>query len=174
MLEKAEKYQKAFERLEEEDPNYLRIIREEAKEEGNDRHEVAWEMDDVDWEKIRIFLKFLKIFSNATLQFSGANYITNNSFFLELMSIHDTIDLEYEKDGYLLRKMVDYMKNKFEKYWENFDNMNHLLYVRLVIGPRYKLRYLEYCFGTLYESQEATDMAERVNVVLVNLYDAYT
>ena len=41
MLEKAEKYQKAFERLEKEDPNYLRTIREEAKEEGNDRHEVA-------------------------------------------------------------------------------------------------------------------------------------
>ena len=44
----AEKYQKAFERLEEEDPNYLRTIREEAKKEGNDRHEVAWGMDDVD------------------------------------------------------------------------------------------------------------------------------
>ena len=44
----AEKYQKAFERLEEEDPNYLRTIREEAKKEGNDRHEVAWRMDDVD------------------------------------------------------------------------------------------------------------------------------
>ena len=44
----AEKYQKDFERLEEEDPNYLRTIREEAKEEGNDRHEVAWRMDDVD------------------------------------------------------------------------------------------------------------------------------
>ena len=37
-------------------------------------------------------------------------------FFLELISIHNTIDLEYEKDGYLLRKMADYMKNKFEKY----------------------------------------------------------
>ena len=55
MLEKAEKYQKAFERLEEEDPNYLKTIREKAKEEGNDRNEVAWGMDDVDWEKIRIF-----------------------------------------------------------------------------------------------------------------------
>ena len=43
-----EKYQKDFERLEEEDPNYLRTIREGAKEEGNDRHEVAWGMDDVD------------------------------------------------------------------------------------------------------------------------------
>ncbi|XP_075670294.1 zinc finger BED domain-containing protein RICESLEEPER 2-like [Castanea sativa] len=62
MLEKAEKYQKTFERLEEEDPNYLRTIREEAKEEGNDRHEVAWGMDDVNWEKIRIFSEFLKFF----------------------------------------------------------------------------------------------------------------
>ena len=41
MLEKAEKYQKGFERLEEDDPNFLMTIREEAKEEGNDRHEVA-------------------------------------------------------------------------------------------------------------------------------------
>ena len=151
MLEKAEKYQKAFERLEEDDPNFLMTIREEVNEEGNDRHEVSWGMDDVDWEKIRIFLKFLKIFYDATLQFSGANYVTSNSFFLELMSIHDTIELELEKDSYLLRKMVDYMKNKFEKYWGNFDNMNHFLHVGLVLDPRYKLRYLEYCFGTLYE-----------------------
>ena len=49
MLEKAEKYQKAFERLEEDDPNFLMTIRDEAKEEGNDRHEVAWGIDDVDW-----------------------------------------------------------------------------------------------------------------------------
>jgi len=41
MLERVEKSQKAFERLEEEDPNYLKTIKEEAKEEGNDVHEVA-------------------------------------------------------------------------------------------------------------------------------------
>ena len=140
MLEKAKKYQNAFERLEEEDPNYLRTIREEAKEEGNDRHDVVWGMDDVDWEKIRIFSKFLKIFYDTTLRFLGANYVTSNSFFLEFMSIYDTIDLEYEKDGYLLRKIANYMKNKFERYWGNFDNMNHLLYVGLVLDPQYKLR----------------------------------
>ena len=39
------------------------------------------------------------------------------------------------------------MKSKFEKYRENFDNMNHLLYVGLVIDSRYKLQYLVYCFG---------------------------
>lgn len=174
MLEKAEKYQKAFERLEEDDPNFLRTIREESKEEGNDRHEVAWGMDDVDWEKIRIFSKFLKIFYDATLRFSGASYVTSNSFFLELMSIHDTIELEHEKDSYLLRTMSDYMKNKFEKYWGNFDNMNHLLYVGLVLDPRYKLRYLEYCFGTLYERQKAVDMVGKVKAVLEDLYKFYS
>ena len=61
-------------------------------------------------------MKFLKIFNDATLRFLGANYVTSNSFYLELMSIHDTIDLEYEKDSYLLRKMADYMKKKFKKY----------------------------------------------------------
>ena len=85
-------------------------------------------------------------------------------FFLELISIHNTIDLEYEKDGYLLRKMADYMKKKFEKYWGNFDNMNHLLYVGLVLDPRYKLQYLEYCFGALYENQKTTDMAKRIRL----------
>ena len=90
------------------------------------------------------------------------------------MSIHDTIDLEYEKDGYFLRKMVEYMKNKFERYWGNFDNMNRLLYVVLVLDPRYKLRYLEYCLGTLYEEKKATDMAERVKGVLESLYDVCT
>ena len=51
--------------------------------------------------------------------------------------------------------------------------MNHLLYVGLGLDPRYKWRYLEYCFGTLYENQKAIDMAKRVKPVLVDLYNAY-
>ena len=47
--------------------------------------------------------------------------------------------------------MAEYMKSKFDKYWGNFDNMNHLLYVGLIPDPQYKLRYLEYRFDTLYE-----------------------
>ena len=43
--------------------------------------------------------------------------------------------------------MAEYMKSKFEKYRGNFDNLNHLLYVGLVLDPWYKLRYFEYYFG---------------------------
>ena len=52
--------------------------------------------------------------------------------------------------------------------------MNHLLYVGLVLDPRYKSRYPEYCFGTLYERQKVVDMAGRVKVVLEDLYKSYT
>ena len=52
--------------------------------------------------------------------------------------------------------------------------MNHLLYVGLVLDPRYKLRYLEYYFGTLYKNQKVVDMEKRVKVVLVDFYNAYT
>ena len=52
--------------------------------------------------------------------------------------------------------------------------MNHLLYVGLVLDPRYKLRYLEYCFDTLYERQKAIDMAGRVKAILGYLYKSYT
>ena len=51
--------------------------------------------------------------------------------------------------------------------------MNHL-YVGLVLDPRYKLRYLEYYFGTLYKNQKVVDMEKRVKVVLVDFYNAYT
>lgn len=67
MLEKVEKYQKDFERLEEEVSNYLRTVKEAEKEEGNDVYKVAWGLDDVEWKNIRIFGKYFKIFYDATL-----------------------------------------------------------------------------------------------------------
>ena len=81
---KAEKYQRALKKLEKEDPNYLRTIKEEAKEEGNDVHEVAWGLDDEDWKKIRIFGKFLKIFYDATLWFWVLIMSLANFFFFFL------------------------------------------------------------------------------------------
>ena len=52
--------------------------------------------------------------------------------------------------------------------------MNHLLYVRLVLDPRYKFRYLDYCFGTLYERQKVVAMTRKVKAVLEDLYKSYT
>ena len=62
-------------------------------------------------KRLGSFRNFLKIFM---MQSCGFQLLIMSLailfFFGELRSIHGTIDLEYEKDGYLLRKMADYMK----------------------------------------------------------------
>ena len=54
MLEATEKFQKAFERLEDEDTDYLLYFREDDRREGPPIID--------DWNNARAFIKFLKIF----------------------------------------------------------------------------------------------------------------
>ena len=47
------------------------------------------------------------------------------------------------------------MKEKFSKYWENFSNVNYLFHVAIVLDPRYKLKYVKFCFEQVYEASQA-------------------
>ncbi|PWA91098.1 zinc finger BED domain-containing protein RICESLEEPER 2 [Artemisia annua] len=49
------------------------------------------------------------------------------------------------------------MKEKYDKYWDNLDNMNFLLHVALVLDPRNKLYYLKYCLGLIYGEPEESE-----------------
>jgi hypothetical protein len=42
------------------------------------------------------------------------------------------------------------MLQKYEKYWGNLGNMNQLLYFSVILDPRFKLRYVEWCFEEMY------------------------
>ena len=77
MLETAEKFQKAFDRMYEDDAKFRDYFRDDA----------LGRPDDFDWENVRIFIKFLRLFYNITLKFSGSLYVTSNTFFHEFFSI---------------------------------------------------------------------------------------
>lgn len=62
MLEVVTQYQKAFERMETHDVGYV----EEFCSGGESKS-----LDSNDWDKMRHFVKFLKIFYEAKLRFSG-------------------------------------------------------------------------------------------------------
>ena len=47
------------------------------------------------------------------------------------------------------------MKEKFGKYWENFSNVNYLLHVAIILDPRYKMKYVKFCFEQVNEASEA-------------------
>ncbi|KAL0416245.1 UNVERIFIED_CONTAM: hypothetical protein Slati_3456400 [Sesamum latifolium] len=98
-----------------------------------------WPPMDMDWIDVRNFVKFLKIFYNVTLKFSGSSYITSNAFFRELATLHVSLTTMMNKGDYHMASMAIRMKDKFNKYWENIDNMNWFLFVAILLDPRSSL-----------------------------------
>jgi len=75
MLEGAEKCQSGFDLWEEYDGNYvLSLIEEKNSKKGLGPPNYD------DWDSIRTFLKFLKLFYDATLRLSGSLYVTSNMY----------------------------------------------------------------------------------------------
>ena len=63
------------------------------------------------------------------------------------------------------------MKEKFAKYWENFSNVNYLLHVDIVLAPRYKMKYVKFCFEQVYETSEAVIKIALVKSTFNRLYE---
>jgi hypothetical protein len=123
MLSIAEKYQRAFEVLGEEDsqlvvPTYI------------------------DWENARAFVKYLKTFYDVTLIISGSNYVTASLFFMQLCIIQDALNDGCLSFDHIMNTVAVSMRSKYEKYWGSMDKMNLMLYIAFVLDPRYKMKIL--------------------------------
>ena len=82
-------------------------------------------------------MKFLGIFYKATLRFFGFLFVTSNTYFHELTNIEDQLQQLCSVDGDpLWRSMVVEMKKKCDKYWENIDKINLMLFVVVVPNPK--------------------------------------
>ena len=81
MLDTTEKFDVVFMRLEETDPRLLSYF----KVDSNKRKKTLGSAVLKDWENVRSFVKFLKLFYMVTLNFSSSLYVTSNSFFHELI-----------------------------------------------------------------------------------------
>ena len=73
--------------------------------------------------------------------------------------------------------MAKTMKEKFNKYWGSGEDSskkgNVLLYVAMVLDPRKKLDYLNYCLSNLYGENVAKNITDLVKGVLERLYEHY-
>ncbi|PWA37837.1 zinc finger BED domain-containing protein RICESLEEPER 2 [Artemisia annua] len=98
----------------------------------------------------RMCIKDNQPFSICHKEISGSKYVTANLFFGELVTMHATISQMCEHPDEKKKNMALSMKEKYDKYWDNMDNMNFLLHVALVLDPRNKLYYLKYCLGLIY------------------------
>ncbi|KAK9999965.1 hypothetical protein SO802_019568 [Lithocarpus litseifolius] len=55
----------------------------------------------------------------------------------------------------LLKEMAQSTKEKYEKYWGDFENMNLMMFIAVVLDPRYKMKYLKYWFNKWYSKEMA-------------------
>ncbi|XP_028076430.1 zinc finger BED domain-containing protein RICESLEEPER 1-like [Camellia sinensis] len=136
MLEAAEKFESVFQRIGEEDYNYKHYF---LDNEGGERREIPTAED---WDNCRVFLKFLRMFYNATKRFSGSLFVTSNTFYIEIFVIENMIGQLIKDNDPILSSMEKKMKDKFDKYLGNGDKINLLLYVAVILDPRRKMTYL--------------------------------
>jgi Domain of unknown function (DUF4413) len=183
MLECAEKFEKAFERLGDIDRDYQSyfIGANEEIENKDDRNnnkgkgkgKVISPPGEGDWVKARCFVKFLKLFYGVTTRLSGSSYVTSNNFFHELVSIQTRLNEVSKACDQELKIMAEGMKGKFEKCWENPCNLNMLLYIAVVLDARYKLKYVKFWLKQMYPINIANGLIRDVEHTMESLYAHY-
>lgn len=55
------------------------------------------------------------------------------------------------------------MKENYDKYRGTAENIISLLFLVVVLDPRYKMRYLKLCFDTIYNVETVQSLSSRWN-----------
>lgn len=164
MLSSALKFENAFDRYATVDP-YFKIDLQSS--EGNGVP------DSLEWEYIGKIVEFLGHFYELTLRISGSRYVTSNIFFDEISSV-DCLLQEWKSSNDLeLSCMGEKMKLKFDKYWGDPDKMNKIIYIAVVVDPRYKLEFMHFALSTVYGKEKGTELAKKVKLFVYELFDDY-
>ncbi|KAI8558683.1 hypothetical protein RHMOL_Rhmol04G0115800 [Rhododendron molle] len=80
-----------------------------------------------------------------------------------------------ETDDSELHDMALGMREKFDKYWGDFDKINQMLMFAVVLDPRCKIRFIEYCFqNTLgYDKTVVGELTNNITDGVTILFEWY-
>nr|XP_023897492.1 zinc finger BED domain-containing protein RICESLEEPER 1-like [Quercus suber] len=171
MLEATEKFETTFDRMHEEDVEFSSYFMEV---DGDEKQKHIGPPKGEDWLNVRMFCNFLWLFYEVTLRFSGSLFVTSNTYFCELVGIQNELHRLCGIDGDpLLKEIAQSMKEKYEKYWGDIENMNLMMLIAVVLDPRYKMKYLKYWFNKWYSKEMAEFALKLVSDALDKLYAHY-
>ena len=63
------------------------------------------------------------------------------------------------------------MKEKFDKYWDDSEKINHLLYITVVLDPRHKLEFMEYALKVMYLGEKGDVAVLSLKNTIYALYE---
>ncbi|OMO70217.1 hypothetical protein COLO4_28700 [Corchorus olitorius] len=58
-----------------------------------------------------------------------------------------------------VKAMASRMKEKYQKYWGNIQNLNPLLFIAVILDPRHKLDYAMFVIEDVYEAKKLMNYA---------------
>ncbi|KMT19294.1 hypothetical protein BVRB_1g013000 [Beta vulgaris subsp. vulgaris] len=125
---------------------------------------------DDEWEKLIVVHKFLKLFYDVTCMFSANKSPTSNIYFKGAWMVHRRLVETSKGPHVFLRDMVKPMLKNFDKYWSDY---NVYLSCAAILDPRFKVKFVEYCFDKLFGPDEAMVKVGEVLTTLRSLYDEY-
>nr|KAJ0203532.1 hypothetical protein LSAT_V11C500237630 [Lactuca sativa] len=96
-----------------------------------------------EWSKIENFCKFLQVFHEVTLAFSGSKYPTTNLYFPNVLKIRLLLKDEMVSNDDFLKTMTTRMNLKFDKYWSKFST---IMGIAVIFDPRYKFQVIDWAF----------------------------
>ncbi|GJT01343.1 retrovirus-related pol polyprotein from transposon TNT 1-94 [Tanacetum coccineum] len=110
-----------------------------------------------DWVRVEQICKILEVFNNVTHIISGSDYPTSNLFLCEVSKVKQVLDGKKDDESEFIRKMVEKMKEKFDKYWAE---VHLLMAIAAVLDPR-TLRSLHSEYVTIY-NESTTESKQKV------------
>jgi len=131
----------------------------------------AWKPTESEWniyEKIRPILGEM---AGATTAFSGSVYPTANVFYPYILKVKIALLKAKNSDDPYLKKMGAAMLDKFDKYWEE---KNNVMVIATILDPKFKMRYIQFYFNWLYgSSRSEQEVADIKKKELEELYKKY-
>ncbi|XP_042944041.1 zinc finger BED domain-containing protein RICESLEEPER 2-like isoform X2 [Carya illinoinensis] len=164
MLEVAETFQKPFLRLENEDGYFSRYCRSVGLSPPSSS----------DWVRVKIMVKFLKIFYDATVRLSGSLYVTSNAYFQEICGIQSHLSKMSQSNDPVLKVMATSMKSKYNKYWGSIEKTNLMIFIAVVLDPRCKFSLLHFWFKKIYGGNLVEEMIVKVKELMIDMYGEYS
>ncbi|XP_022743828.1 zinc finger BED domain-containing protein RICESLEEPER 2-like [Durio zibethinus] len=162
MLDAAQKFERAFDAFDDVDPYYRsELLMGDGVPDQND------------WAIVRKFCLFLQQFYDLTVKVLGTSYVTSNTFFDDICDVYSTLREWQLNPNVELNAMAKRMKDKYDKYWENIEKMNMLVYIASLLDPSKKFPFVEYCVMKMYSSDEASLMIKKVQQAIEDLFNEY-
>ncbi|PKU62729.1 Putative AC transposase [Dendrobium catenatum] len=151
MLDSAIYFKRAFQHLELVDSNYKTCP------------------TSMEWEKAEEICKFLEPFHEITCLISGSKYPTANLYFPCISTAYAELKNVLLSSHQSLKKMAAGMIVKFEKYWSEFSD---ILAVAVILDPRYKMAFVEWCYQKLYAGNSNSEL-RKLKLKLISLCANY-